>query len=76
MRYLMAYILMALMMLMMRHVGDFDAFSQDIPNISLFPSMMVNLMTRNGISYVRPIFDIYSFTGSMSYRSQLKFMIE
>ena len=58
----MAYILMILMTLMMRNtLVILMLFHQDIPNISLFPSMvadLADLVTRNGTPCARLIFDI------------------
>jgi len=60
----MAYILMALMILMMRNMlAILMLFHQDIPNISLFPLMMVDLVdlvTKDGTpGPIRSIFDVY-----------------
>ena len=71
----MAYILMALMILMMRNtLAILMLFHQDIPNISLFPLMvdLVDLVTRDGIPCIRSIFGVYILLLDVSYRSQSK----
>ena len=60
--YFMIYISMALMTLMMSTLATSMLFPQDIPNISLFPSMAVDLTdlaTKDGTPFTRSIFDIY-----------------
>jgi len=37
-------------------------FPQDIPNISLFPSMAVDLATRDGTPFARSIFDVFFYS--------------
>jgi len=42
------------------HVGDFDAFSPGhSPNLSLFPSMAVDLVTRDDTPFAQSNFDVY-----------------
>jgi len=53
---------MALMTLMMMSMlATLMLFPHDIPNISLFLSMAMDLATRDGIPFVRSIFDVYIF---------------
>jgi len=54
--------LMTLMMMMMSTLATLMLFFQDIPNISLFLSMAVDLAdlaTRDSTPFARSIFDVY-----------------
>jgi len=58
----MIYISMALMMMMMMMVSTLAIlmlFLQNISNISLFPSMAMDLAIRNGTPFAQSIFDVY-----------------
>ena len=54
--------MMMMIMMMMSTLATLMLFSQNIPNISLFPSMAVNLAdlaTRDSTPFARSIFDVY-----------------
>ena len=64
----MALLMMMMMMMMMSTLAILTLFPQNIPNISLFPSMAMNLadLATRGVSRSIDFRCIYSFTRSIS----------
>ena len=51
--------MLAILMLFHLDIPNISLFHLNIPNIALFPSMVVDLVTRDGTPCARSIFDVY-----------------